>query len=81
MKWSNLRVVTLGKTVQALQVNGERAEPNSVLKSLGKPKGVVVFVRTKESDPASPDPFYLALLRADTLVLVVDHEELYPSQP
>src|SRR5437870_612934 len=30
MKWSNLQKVTLGKTVQAFRVNGERAEPNSV---------------------------------------------------
>jgi hypothetical protein len=40
-----------------------------------------VFVRTREKDPARPDPFYLALLREDTLVLVVDHKDIYPREP
>lgn len=81
MKWSNLRKVTLGKTVQAFRVQGERAEPKSVLKALGKPNGVAVFVRTKESDPTRPDPFYLALLRENTLVLVVNDKDIYPDRP
>lgn len=81
MKWSNLPKVTLGKTVQAFRVNGERAEPKSVLKALAKPKGVAVFIRTKDNDPPSPDPFYLALLREDTLVLVVNHKDIYPEKP
>jgi hypothetical protein len=81
MKWSNLRKVTLGKTVHAFRVNGERAEPKSVLKALAKPKGVAVFVRTKESDPPRPDPFYLALLREDTLVLVVNDKDIYAEKP
>jgi hypothetical protein len=81
MKWTNLRQVTLGKTVQAILVKGERAEPNSVLKALNKPKGVAVFVRTKESDPTKPDPFYLSLLREDTLVLVVNDKDIYPKNP
>jgi hypothetical protein len=81
MKWSDLRKVTLGKTVQAFRVNGERAEPKSVLKALGKAKGVAVFVRTKDDDPTRPDPFYLALLREDTLVLVVNQKDIYPDRP
>jgi hypothetical protein len=81
MKWFNLRKVTLGKTVQAFRVNGERAEPKSVLKALAKPKGVAVFVRTKENDPRRPDPFYLALLRDDTLVLVVNEKDIYRERP
>ena len=81
MKWFNLRKVTLGKTVQALRINGERAEPKTVLKALAKPKGVAVFVRTKENDPRRPDPFYLALLREDTLVLVVNDKDIYPEKP
>jgi hypothetical protein len=81
LKWSNLRKVTLGKTVQALRVNGQRAEPTFVLKALGKPKGVAVFVRTRDSDPAMPDGFYLALLREDTLVLVVNEKDIYPQEP
>jgi hypothetical protein len=81
MKWSDLRKVTLGKTAQAFRVNGERAEPKSVLKALGKPKGVAVLVRTKEDDPTRPDPFYLALLREDTLLLVVNHKDIYIDRP
>ena len=81
MKWSNLRKVTLGKTVHAFRVKGERAEPKTVLKALAKPKGVAVFVRTKESGPTRPDPFYLALLREDTLVLVVNDKDIYPERP
>jgi hypothetical protein len=81
MTWSNVRKVTLGKTVQAFRVNGEGAEPKSVLKTLAKPKGVAVIVRTKESDPTKADPFYLALLREDTLVLVVNDKDIYPEKP
>jgi hypothetical protein len=81
MKWTNLRKVTLSKTVQAFRVNGERAETKSVLQALAKPKGVAVFLRTKESDPTRPDPFYLALLREDTLVLVVNDKDIYPEKP
>ena len=79
--WVELRKVTLGKTVQALRINGERAEPKTVLKALAKPKGVAVFVRTKENDPRRPDPFYLALLRDDTLVLVVNEKDIYRERP
>jgi hypothetical protein len=81
MKWSNLRKVTLGKTVQALRVNGQGAETKFVLKALGKPKGAAVFVRTRESDAAMPDPFYLALFREDTLVLVLNEKDIYPQEP
>jgi hypothetical protein len=81
MNWSNLEKVTLGKTVQAFRVSGQRAEPKLVLKALGKPKGVAVFVRSRESDPAMPDPFYLALLREDALVLVVNEKDIYPQRP
>jgi len=81
MKWDNLQKVTLGKTVQAFRVNGDVAELKAVLKALAKPKGVAVFVRTKEGDPAKPDPFYLALLREDTIVLVVSEKDIYPQKP
>jgi len=81
MKWSDLPKVTLGKTVQAFRVDGKLAEPDAVLQALAKPKGVAVFIRTKESDPTKPDSFYLALLRADTVVLVVNHKDLYPQEP
>ncbi len=81
MKWTNLRKVTLGKTVQAFRVRGERAEAKAVLKALAKPTGVAVFLRTKESDPTSPDPFYLSLLREGTPVLVVNDKDINPEKP
>jgi hypothetical protein len=81
MKWRNLPRVTLGKTAQAFRVDGKPAEPDAVLKALARPRGVAVFVRTNASDPARPDPFYLALLREETLVLVVNHKDLYPAEP
>jgi hypothetical protein len=81
MKWSEFPRVTLGPTVRAFSADGKAADADAVLGALAKPKGVAVFVRSKEKDPTTPDPFYLALLRADTLVLVVDHKDLYPSEP
>lgn len=81
MRWSNLRKVALGQTAQAFRANGQRAEPKAVLKGLAEPKGVAVFIRTKESDPRKPDPFYLALLREETLVLVVNNKDIFPQEP
>jgi hypothetical protein len=80
-KWSNFPKVTLGKTVQVLRVDGKSAEEDTVLKTLAKPKGVAVFVRAKDGDPTKPDPFYLALLREDTVVLVVNQKDIYPQEP
>ena len=76
MKWSNLEKVILGKTVRVFRANGKLAEPTYVLKALAKPRGVAVFVRTEGLE--APDPFYLALFREDTPVLVVDHAALNP---
>jgi hypothetical protein len=81
MTWSNIPKVTLGKTLHVCHVDGKPAAPSAVLKALAKPKGVAVFVRTKGSDPIRPDPFYLALLRADTLILVVNAKDIYPEVP
>lgn len=81
MAWHPLKKVALGKTVQAFRADGKPAEANAVLKALAKPNGVAVFLRTKDSDPASPEPFYLALLRAETIMLVVREKDLYPQEP
>lgn len=81
MKWSNFPKVVLGKSVHAFRASGLRAEPKSVLQSLAKPKCVAVFLRTQESDPTKPDPFYLAPLRDDAIVLIVDQKDIYPQEP
>jgi hypothetical protein len=81
MKWSEFPAVTLGPTVRAFRADGKAADAEGVLRALAKPRGVAVFVRSKDKDPTTPDPFYLTLLRADTLVLVVDHKDLYPPEP
>jgi hypothetical protein len=81
MKWANFPKVTLGKTVQAFRVDGKLAQPDAVLKALAKPRGVLVFVRIKETDPTKPDPLYPNLLREETLVLVVNQKDIYPQEP
>jgi hypothetical protein len=78
MRWLEQRTLTLGKTVQAIQTNGKTADAEAVLKALAKPKGVAVFVRAKG---APLEPFYLGLLREDTLALVVESKDLYPLVP
>ena len=42
---------------------------------------VAVFVRSKKDDPAKPDPFYLGLLREDTIALVVEEKDWSPAEP
>ena len=80
MEWRNLRRVTLGETVRAFGADGKRVEPKAVLKALAEPKGVAVFVRYYR--PLSdPDPFYLAMLREGTIVLVVDGADVYDLKP
>lgn len=87
MRWVNRQKVVLGKTVSAYRVGRDSAglpgyllvQPDAVLKALAKPTGVAVYVRTKDSDPARPDTFYLALLREGTIVLVA--HELLPPEP
>jgi hypothetical protein len=78
MRWLEMRKLTLGKTVQAYHANGKPADAEAVLKALNKPKGVAVFVRAKG---AQLEPFYLSLLREDTLALVVESKDLYPLEP
>jgi hypothetical protein len=85
MKWKNFRQVTLGETVQAFGVDGKPLEPKSVLKALAEPKCVAVFVRNyvrdRPKDLADPDPFYLAMLREGTVVLVVGGGDIFPLEP
>jgi len=81
MRWLERRTLTLGKTVQAYRTDGKPADAEAVLKALTKPKGVAVFVRSRKDDPAKPDPFYLSLLRQDTLALMVEEKDWSPSEP
>ena len=76
--WRNLPKLTLGKTVLAFKTDGKRIEPDALLKTLEKPTGVVVFVRTREGDPAVPEAFHLALFRADAVILVINGTALVP---
>ena len=80
-EWVNLRKVTLGKTVQAFGVDGLQKKPKAVLEALAKPKGVAVFIRNYASDPLTPAPFYRAMLREGTIILVVNSEDIYNAAP
>jgi hypothetical protein len=80
MKWANLRKVTLGQTVRAFGVDGKPVEARAVLKALTEPKGVAVFVRYYQP-LLDPDPFYLAMLREGTIVLVVAAEDVFDLKP
>jgi len=38
---------------------------------------VVCFVRSKPDDPEQPDPFYTAMFRDDTVLLVFRRKDLF----
>jgi hypothetical protein len=81
MNWVNdPRKMTLGKNVIAYRADGKVMEADAVLKALAKPKGVAVFVRTDVSK-AKPEAFYLGLLREDTIALVAEEKDIYPTEP
>ncbi|HLW68334.1 MAG TPA: hypothetical protein VKS79_23660 [Gemmataceae bacterium] len=61
--------------------DGKPADAEAVLKALAKPKGVAVFIRSKKDDPAKLDPFYLGLLREDTLALGVEEKDWSTGEP
>jgi len=79
--WVELRPVTLGEKVQAFGVDGKRKESKDVLKALAEPKGVAVFMRSDTADKNAPPEFYRAMLREDTILLVVNAEDLYNPKP
>ncbi|HEV3437203.1 MAG TPA: hypothetical protein VG122_07580 [Gemmata sp.] len=80
MRWDDLRPVTLGETVNAFGVDGKRVDSKAVLKAMAKPKGVAVFVQFSRQ-LLEPDPYYLAMLREGTIVLVVAGEDIFPLKP
>jgi hypothetical protein len=80
MCWDELRLVTLGATVHAFGVDGKRVDSKAVLKAMAKPKGVAVFVQFSRQ-LLEPDPYYLAMLREGTIVLVVAGGDIFPVRP
>jgi hypothetical protein len=80
MKWHDLKKVTLGKSVRAFGVHGKRVDSKAVLEALREPKGVAVFVQFYEP-LIDPDPFYLAMLREDTIVIVVAADAIADPMP
>jgi hypothetical protein len=85
MQWENWRPVTLGETVRAFGVDGKALEPKAVLKALAEPKLVAVFVRqhiqSRPKDLSDPEPYYLAMLREGTIVLIVTGSDIFPLRP
>jgi hypothetical protein len=70
--------VTLdGKDAQAFGVNGKPLAPADVVRRLAKPAPSVVFYGEV------PDPYYLSVLRAETIVFVLPKDPLNsaPAQP
>ena len=81
MEWVNMRKGMLGETVQAFKVDGRPVGPKALLKALAEPRGVAVFMRSYTNDPRTPPPFYRALLRKGTILLVARAEDLYHPKP
>jgi hypothetical protein len=63
--------LTLGKEVKAYSQAGKPMSEEAVLKALAKQVSVVCFVRVNPDDPERPDPFYTAMFRDDTVLVVM----------
>jgi hypothetical protein len=68
--WEDQKPLTLGKEVKAYSQAGKTLSKKAVLRALAKQVPVVHFVRRTPDDPERPDPFYMALFRDDTVLLV-----------
>ncbi len=68
---------TFGKEVKAYSQAGKPMSKEAVLKALAKPAAVVCFVRASPDEPERPDPFYTAVFRDDTVLLVFRPGLLY----
>ncbi len=79
--WEDWKPLTLGKEVKAYSQAGKMLSNEAVLKALAKPVSVVYFVRAKPDDPEQPDPFYMALFRDDTVVLVFQSQDPITGRP
>ena len=69
--------LTLGKEVKAYSQAGKPLSKEAVLKALAKQVSVVCFVRANPDDPEQPDPFYAAMFRDDTVLLVLEAKSLW----
>src|SRR5262249_3434783 len=74
-KWFRVDLKADGEQVQAFDVEGKKIAPKELLKRLAKETHVVLF----KDDP--PDPYYLGVLRPDTVVLKAPGYEVTPPQP
>ena len=64
------RPLTLGKEVKAYSQSGKPLSKEAVLKALSKQATVVCFERATD-DLEPPDPFYTAMFRDDTILLML----------
>lgn len=76
--WVASKEFVLGEQLRAYRVDGRSADPGEVLKALSKPSGVACFIGFVGPKPTPPDPFYLALLREDSVALAF---EIPPDPP
>ena len=71
-RWIAPKTLVLGQQVRAYRTTGKAAQPNDVLKALGKPTVVACFIGTMGLKPSDPDPVYLGLLREGSVVLAFE---------
>jgi hypothetical protein len=76
--WSQLTTGVLGRDIRAYRPDGKPADPKEVLKALAKTRGVAYYLGYDKAKPVQPDPFYLGLVREDSIVLAFDRPELAP---
>jgi hypothetical protein len=80
LAWHEGPPMTLGKQIRAYHPDGTPADAAAVLKALSKPTAATCFPRSappgQEPTLDAPDPFYLRVLREDTLALVYAPREI-----
>jgi hypothetical protein len=76
--WMDGKPLVLDQTVRAYRTDGKAASPADVQKALAKPTGVACFVNYSDPPAPAPDPFYLATLRAGSVVLAFKMKDVSP---
>lgn len=74
-KWLLVELPVDGRQVQAFDVQGKAIDPQQLLKRLAKPSPVLLF---KGDDP---DPYYLRLLRPDSVIITAPQHKFTPPPP